>query len=168
MSVTSVWRILKTDLKIFPHRILVIQNMIQNDISRRVEMWQCLKEKFDCDQDWVKNIWFTDMPQFTLSRRIISRCRVCLGLESPDFCLEKPVHAVEYTMWLDMGYKTIAPYWFEQEGVSITSERYVSVLTKFWIEVKLFFQPLAHFNPSWYYVVLNHIVFYQYSMRKDF
>ena len=58
------------------------------------------------------------------------------GTQAPDEVLQKPLHSVKCTVWVAISkHGMIGPFWFEdadKEAVTVTNERYIVVLNKFW------------------------------------
>ena len=54
------------DLKLFPYRIQIKQQLTANDQKTRVDMCNWFNDKNEDNQDWIDKVWFTDEAHFHL------------------------------------------------------------------------------------------------------
>ena len=72
-SRSSVHRILKNDLQLYPYRIQIKQTLTQNDMAKRVEMCQWFESKIEENPEFLQNVWFSDEAHFSLSGHVNSK-----------------------------------------------------------------------------------------------
>ena len=73
LSMTSVHRILKQDLKLKPYHISVHQGISQTNADQRKAMCTWFLEKLDENGDFLRNVWFSDEAHFYVSGHVNSR-----------------------------------------------------------------------------------------------
>ena len=135
LSRSSVQRILKRNLQLYPYRIQIKQALTQNDMAKRVEMCRWFENKIEEMPDFL-HVWFSDEAHFSLSGHANSKNSVFWGSEVPDEILQMPLHSAKCTAWVAISkHGIIGPFWFENdvgETVTVNKERYIVVLNKFW------------------------------------
>lgn len=111
ISSSSVYRILKYDLKFTPYKISIMQHL----------------------KDTV--IWFSDEAHFTLDGHVNKQNMRFWGTSKPDFYAERPLHSSKITVWAALSSTgIIGPFFYEEDGetTTVTSQRYLTILkTKF-------------------------------------
>ena len=113
LSRSSVHRILKNDLQLYPYRIQIKQTLTQNDMAKRVEMCQWFESKIEENPDFLQNVWFSDEAHFSLSGHVNSKKSVFWGSQAPDEVLQRPLHSVKCTAWVAISkHCIIRPFWF--------------------------------------------------------
>ena len=65
LSHSSVHRILKNGLHLYPYRIQIKQTLTRNDMAKRVEMCQWFESKIEENPDFLQNVWFSDETHFS-------------------------------------------------------------------------------------------------------
>ena len=73
LSSSSVHRILKNDLQLYPYRIQIKQTPTQNDMAKRVEISQWFESKTEENPNFLQNVWFSDEAHFSLSGHVNSK-----------------------------------------------------------------------------------------------
>ena len=135
LSRSSVHRILKNDLQLYPPRIQIKQTLTQNDMAKSVEMCQWFESKIEENLDFLQNVWFSDEAHFSLSGHVNNKNSVFWGSQAPDEVLQRPLHSVKCTAWVAISkHGIIGPFWFENdvgETMAVNKERYIVVLNKF-------------------------------------
>lgn len=136
LSKSSVRRILISDLGLHPYRIPLKQRLTLTDITQRFDMCAWFEERFLDNANFAHDIWFTDEAHFYLNGCVNSKNTVCWGTCKPPFVNERPLHDKKCTVWMALSsHGIIGPFFFEDEEgntVTVTSERYVKVMAKFW------------------------------------
>lgn len=131
-SASSVYRMLRYDLKLTPYTISIKQHLKDSDISSRLAFAEWMKKR----PDIADITWFSDEAHFYLNSQVNKRnCRYW-GTQKPDFCLERSLHSDKVTVWAALSSSgIIGPFFFEDENgdaETINSERYLELLkTKF-------------------------------------
>ena len=132
LSRSSVHRILKNDLQLYPYRIQIKQTLTQNDMAKRVEMCQWFESKIEV----LQNVWFSDEAHFSPSGHVNSKNSVFWGSQAPQEVLQRPLHSVKGTAWVAILKHGInGPFWLENdvgETMTVYKEHYIVVLNKFW------------------------------------
>jgi len=130
-SMSSVYRILKFDLKLHPYKISVMQSLKDTDIGSRLAFarWMLTKE------DVIDSVWFSDEAHFNLCGHVNKQNMRFWGSNKPDVYDERPLHSEKVTVWAAFSSKgVIGPFFYEEAGetATVTSDRYLRLLrTKF-------------------------------------
>ena len=83
VSGTTLRRILKDDLHLFPYKVQLTQRILQTDRPRRLEYGQTVARMVQAEPDLWKQILMTDEAHFTLSGVVNKQnCRIW-GTENP-------------------------------------------------------------------------------------
>jgi len=131
---------LKDDLKLFPYRITVHHLLGQDDISRRLQMCQWFHKQMEDHPDWIENVWFSDEAHFHLNGAVNNHNNVFWGNEKPDMVAPKSLKGPKVTAWcaLNSKYGMMGPYWFEEDGqtVTVNQVRYRTVIDHFFQDLK--------------------------------
>ena len=97
--------------------------------------------KCEGNDDFLDSFWFTDEVHFHLDERAISQNYRLWSNEGADLVGHAPLHSAKYIAWCAMSFRgIIGPFWFEDdEGrtETINTQRYRSVLSKFWSALKI-------------------------------
>ena len=132
----SVQRILTKDLHLYPYRIQVKQKLTAADKEKRVKMCNWFSDKIEDEPDFLDNVWFTDEAHFLLSGHVNNKNNVFWGSKPPNEVLKRSQHSLKCTAWAAISkHGIIGPFWFEkaqEQPLTITKERYLEVLNKFW------------------------------------
>ena len=135
LSRSSVHRILKNDLQLYPYRIQIKQTPTQNDMAKRVEISQWFESKTEENPNFLQNVWFSDEAHFSLSGHVNSKNSVFQGSQAPDEVLQRPLHSVKSTVWVAiLKYGITGSFWFEDdigETMTVNKGCYIVVLNKF-------------------------------------
>ena len=147
---TSVRRILKEELKMYPYKIQVRHALTDRDKAERVEMCNFFNRKMECDNDWIQNVWFSDEAHFHLNGSVNRQNVRYWGSIRPHDVLEVPLHSPKCTAWCAMSAKgIIGPLWFVDDNertVTINKERYQNVIRMFHAELTR----SADINSQWF------------------
>ena len=94
------------------------------------------------DDSFQQRIWFSDEAHFYLNGHVNNKNHVFWGSSAPDEVYEKGLHDKKVTVWVAMSYQgVIEPFFFEDEDkntVTVNSDRYARVLSKFWTRLGQF------------------------------
>jgi hypothetical protein len=147
-SVSSVYRMLRYDLKLTPYTISIRQHLKASDISSRLAFATWMKDR----PDIAVNTWFSDEAHFYLNAQVNKRnCRFW-GTEKPDFCIERSLYSQKLTVWAAMSSSgIIGPFFFEDENgdvETINSARYLNVLKRKFVPALR--RKGADFNSIWF------------------
>lgn len=141
ISKSSLQRILIKDLQLYPYRIQVKQKLTDADKEKRVIMCNWFSDKIEEEPDFLNDVWFTDEAHFLVAGHVNSKNNVFWGTQPPNYVLERPLHSLKCTAWVAISkHGIIGPFWFEdaeEQPLTVTKERYLEVLQKFWRELGL-------------------------------
>ena len=132
---TTTARILKDDLKMFPYRITTHHLLSNDDVTRRLAMCKWFSTKMEEEPDWINNVWFSDEAHFHLNGAVNNHNNRFWGTERPDQVAPKNLKGPKVTAWcaLNAKYGVIGPYWFEENGrtVTVNAARYRKLIDRF-------------------------------------
>lgn len=131
ISRTSLRRILKSDLKLHPYKIQLVQKLKPNDFNLRKLYAETMLERFSN----FDNILFSDEAHFHLNGHVNKQnCRYWSS-ENPKTKHQKPLHSPKVTVWAAISSKgIIGPYFFEDfygRTITVNSTEYVKMLRLF-------------------------------------
>ncbi|KAI6658763.1 hypothetical protein LOD99_15088 [Oopsacas minuta] len=109
------------------------------DELRRKEMTTVLMGKIESTKSFLSHLWTTDEAHFHLDGQVNSKSNIFWVSSRPDEVNETPLHSQKVTVWCALPMKgIIGPLFFEEsrQTVTVTKERYVDVLNKFWDELE--------------------------------
>lgn len=135
MSETTVRRVLKSDLQLFPYKIQIKQSLTEADKQSRVQMCNWFNDQMESNKQWITNVWFSDEAHFYVNGVVNRQNYRYWGAEKPQEVAERPLHSPKCTCWCAVSvHGIIGPFWVEENGVTATvnAERYRSILTRFW------------------------------------
>ena len=99
-------------------------------------MHQWFENKIEEDPNFLNDVWFSDEAHIWLCGLAISNHCVYWGAEVQDEVLQRPLRSVNWAAWVaNLNHEIIGLLWFEnadKESVTVTKERYIDVLNKFW------------------------------------
>ena len=129
VSASSVYRMLKYDLKLTPYKVSIM-HLKESDISSRLSFAHWMKSHIDI----VESLWFSDEAHFYLNPQINKpNCRFW-GEEKPDFYIEKPFHGKKVTVWAALSVDGIeGPFFFEDDRGNVDTvnkDRYLNILLR--------------------------------------
>jgi hypothetical protein len=130
LSSRTVRRILHYDLSFHPYKMMVVQQLHHRDYENRVSCCKKISENVP-----KKDVLITsDEAHFYLSGCVNKQNFRYWSDSNPNILHEKPLHSQRVTVWCAVGqFGVWGPYFFEEEdkSVSVTSERYVRMLSQF-------------------------------------
>ena len=137
----SIHRILRMDLNLYPYQVQITHKLTDFDMERRMEMGEWFNEMMEGDQEWIKDVWFSDEAHFHLNGIVSKRNYRFWGIKifhyskPADFITQKPLHSSKVTAWCALSYRgIIGPFRFEDEdenAVTINQENYRRVVQTF-------------------------------------
>ncbi|XP_054260262.1 uncharacterized protein LOC128996153 [Macrosteles quadrilineatus] len=134
LSKSTVKRILHKDLGFHPYKIMIVQKLNDADYQQRVMFAETMLNMFE-ENDDIK-ILMSDEAHFHLDGTVNKQnCRYW-ALENPRELHQRPLHSQKVTVWCAVGkFGIFGPFFFEENErtVTITSERYVNMMTNFFI-----------------------------------
>lgn len=135
LSRMTTWRILRKDLGLHPYKIVLTQELKPLDHHKRRVFANWALEHLEIDHDFFKKIIFSDEAHFWLNGFVNKHnCRFWCE-NNPHEIHEQSLHPAKVTVWCGLWHGgIIGPYFFEDangDAVTVTSERYRSMLTDF-------------------------------------
>lgn len=130
ISDRSVRRILHSDLKFHPYKMMLVQQLNANDWASRKDACEIMLE--NVHQDAI--ILSSDEAHFHLSGFVNKQNYRYWAPNNPREIFEKPLHSQYVTVWCAVSkFGIIGPYFFEElnRRVTVTSHRYVNMLNEF-------------------------------------
>ena len=129
ISKTSIWRIMKLDLKLHPYKIQITQKLNPQDSVSRLDYARTMLEIFQNDE--YKNLIFSDEAHFHLCGYVNKQNFRIWAEENPLEIHEKPLHSEKVTVWCAMTHNVIiGPYFFEG---TVDGEAYRHMILNFMI-----------------------------------
>lgn len=130
---TTIHRILRKWLRLFPFKVQLTQKMKRGDKSSRIRQCKWLAAKLR-SKSFAANLLMTDEANFTLDGVVNKQnCRIW-GTEIPCASAVKEQYPPHVTVWCGVSKRAIiGPYFFEQSGrpATVTSARYRAMLETF-------------------------------------
>ena len=127
MSDRTVRRILHENLNFHPYKMVMIQEMIDQDTVNR-------KTVRFCWTLWITTTLTTDEANFHLCCNNSQHCRYWAA-ENPRDIHQKPLHSEKFIVWCGVAsFGVIGPYFFEDEAVravTVNSAGYTEMLRTF-------------------------------------
>lgn len=136
MRRTTVRRILRRDLRLYPYKTQVVQELKPPDRQSRVRFAHWFLAQCPTDNDpFLNNLLTSDEAHFQLNGFVNKQnCRFW-GATNPHLIHEVPLHSQRVTVWCGiMSSCVIGPYFFQDvngNAVTVTSQRYVDMLRTF-------------------------------------
>ena len=135
MARSTLQRIIRVDLHLFPYKIQLTQRLLPADKPRRLEWAQRVIEMAEDDEQFWNKIIMSDEAHFTLNGTVNKQnCRI-YATENPQEIQEVPLHDEKVTVWCGVSAKTvIGPFFFQNENghaVTVNQERYRDMMTNF-------------------------------------
>ena len=135
LSTTSVWRILRKELKKFAYKIQMKQAQTPKNREQRTEFGNKMADRIESDSEFLKQIIFSDEAHFHLSGHVNRQnCRFWAD-ENPHATVESPITREKVTAWMGIGhYGIFGPFFFEDGETgktdTIRTSNYIEMLKK--------------------------------------
>lgn len=136
ISRTSVQRILRKDLGIYPYKIQVGQRLTEQDALKRLEFGNQICESIDRNLIDITKVIFSDEAHFYLDGYVNRQNYRIWGSEKPEIMVTAPLHPQKITVWAGMSSKGFLGPVFIQ-GETIDWQVYNRILTQSFEEAKL-------------------------------
>lgn len=123
-------RILHEDLKFHPYKMVLVQELSQQDWQNRCHACELLIGNLP--QDAL--VFFSDEAHFHISGCVNKQNMRYWSGENPREIHERPLHSDRVTVWCAISMEgIIGPYFFEENdrAVTVNSERYVNMIQQF-------------------------------------
>ena len=112
ISKSSLHRVMRQDLKLFPYKIQITHALFPNDFERRVEFARSFMSLCETDS-FIHNLMMSDESHFRLNGCVNKQnCRIW-ATENPKLTRAIPAHSPKTTVWCGMtSTKILGPYFF--------------------------------------------------------
>lgn len=135
ISRTTLQRILKKDLHLYPYKVQLTQEIKPADHAQRRVFANWILQNQEADNNFSKKILFSDEAHFHLDGYVNTHnCRIW-ATENPRLIHEKKMHPQKVTVWCGFwAGGIIGPYFFEDEAgnaVTVNGDRYRNMLREF-------------------------------------
>ena len=133
---SSIHRIVKIDLGLYPYKLQIKQSLTDYDCARRLEFAHWMLGRLERTPALLDLIWFSDESHFHLDGHVNSQnCRYW-GKESPTEVVARPLHSKKVPVWCALSSQgIIGPFFFEEDDTTVTvnGKRYRSMLETFFV-----------------------------------
>lgn len=135
LSKTTVWRILRRQLKMYPYKMQVLFELKQADRIKRNDFALQTIAEIQVNPQWLDNVFWTDEAHFELNGGVNTHnCRIW-SINNPQVNIQQGLHDLKVTVWCGFTSRfIIGPYFFEQiengrtSPVTVTGQRYLNML----------------------------------------
>lgn len=135
MSPASLFKIIKKDLHLYPYKIQMTQQLMENDHMRRREWCEKVLQHNNDDPDFWTKIIMSDEAHFDLAGFVNKQNSRYWGTENPQLIHQRPLHPRRVTVWCGIwAGGIIGPHFYEDargNAVTITGDRYRDMLENF-------------------------------------
>lgn len=136
---TTLRRIIRIDLKLFPYKIQMAHKLNPADYVRRVNYGKWAVEMARNQSDFWQKIIMSDEAHFSLSGGVNKQnCRF-YATENPQIIHEKPLYEQKVTVWCGIcATMIIGPYFFENGAgatETVNGDRYRAMITDFMMPI---------------------------------
>ena len=122
---TSLHRILRKNLGLFPYKIQVVQELKARDHEQRLIFAETMLEKLN-QQNFLDTLMMTDEAHFVLNGFVNKQNYRFWGSSNPQMMFQTPLHPERCTVWCGItSTKIFGPYFFE---TTIDGENYRQML----------------------------------------
>ena len=128
MSSTSFWRILRTELNLFPYKIQIKQRLSPENAAKRLEFADIILPMIFNEELDPKQVWFSDEAHFHLDGYVNKQNWRFWGNQNPHIVHQRALHPRKTTVWCALSsYGIIGPVFIHE---NINSELYIKVLNE--------------------------------------
>jgi len=135
IATTTLRRIIRQDLGLYPYRILSTHRLLLVDFAKRIEYAKMVIEMAAADDSFWHSIIMSDEAHFTLSGSVNSQNYRYYAEENPQIIHEEPLHDQKVTVWCGItAEKVIGPYFFQDvhgKAITVNGERYRAMIRDF-------------------------------------
>ena len=139
ISATSIQRILRRELRLFPYKIQFVQKLEPQNYDSCVEMCEILLDHFQRNPSILEQMWLSDDALFHLSGHVNRHNTRIRGLRNPVQIHEHERDTSKLIIWCAISSAgLIGPFFFrDQEGhsVNVNGDNYLSMLQEFLLHV---------------------------------
>lgn len=135
ISTSSMRRILRFDLRAFPYKMQIVQQLKPEDYPRRLQYGKTMRDMAQSEDDFWSKIIMSDEAHFDLHGNVNKHnCRFW-GTENPQKIQETPLYDERVTVWCGICADCIiGPFFFENQNgkaITVNGERYRTMIDTF-------------------------------------
>ena len=121
-----VQKVARKELKLYPFKIQITQQLHEEDLALRMHMCDVLLEKIESNVSFLKSLIFSDESTFRLDGTVNRHnCRIW-GTERPKETHERSQSSPKINVWMGLSCDQIyGPFFFDE---NITGEAYLQML----------------------------------------
>ena len=118
ISVGSVHKIVRKQLKLYPYKIQVMQALKPEDYEKRQQFAQTILTRMDRDRQYLDKICFSDEATFHISGRVHRHNVRIWGKENPHVIREHERDSPKLNVWAGMFHdELIGPFFFDENTI---------------------------------------------------
>ena len=130
VSVGTVHRIVRKQLKFYPYKIQMVHALKQADYQKRQQFALTLLARIEEDPEYLNTVFFSDEATFHISGRVHRHNVRIWGEENPHVSQEHERDSPKVNVWAGMFRdQIIGPFFFEEE--TIRQENFLDMLINF-------------------------------------
>ena len=134
ISYSTLQRILRDDLQLYPYRITRRHGLLDRDFPVRVQFADWFLQQHNSNDDFINNVWWTDESHIHLNGYVNSHNAIHWGSERPTDVQVQVVNFPEkITVWCAISsHGILGPYFYEENNVTVTVNglRYLEMLRR--------------------------------------
>lgn len=135
ISKSTMQRIFRDDLTLYPYKIQMVQQLKPEDYPRRLQYGKTMRNLERSEDDFWNKIIMSDEAHFDLNGNVNKQiCRFWAD-KNPEKYREKPLHDKRVTVWAGICSECIiGPFFFENdkgEAVTVNGARYRTMIDTF-------------------------------------
>lgn len=132
---STIWKIMRKDLCLYPYKIQLVQELKPNDHSSRRDLAKWAQEKLKMDPLFYQKILFSDEAHFWLDGYVNKQNSRIWSESNPREIKESSLHPQKLTVWCGLfAGRIIGPYFFRNSdgaAVTVNGDRYRSMINMF-------------------------------------
>lgn len=143
VSRSTAWTILNKDLKLFPYKVQIAQQLTEAAVEKRLNFANEVCQLIDESKIDITKIIFSDEAHFWLDGYVNRQNYRIWGSQKPELLRTKPLHPAKLTVWCGLtADRIIGPFFIES---SITSDVYNTFLREDFLPVAEELEMFDHF-----------------------
>ncbi len=131
VSISTLWKAVRTKLKMKPFRMSVIKEVKEVDRSQRLKFCRWIGKRIYHDKTFLDNVWFSDEAHFHLHGHVNSWNTRIWAKENPRVSLQVGLHSPLTTVWCAISRSgIIGPFFFDE---IVKRDNYLDMLATFFV-----------------------------------
>ena len=121
-SVFSIWKTIRSELRLFPYKITRVQQLKEADKPQRVYFCNWFEQLTTEDQEVLDHFYFSDEANFHVNGHVNAQNARIWGAVNPRLSVQTPLYSPKTTVWCGISRKRIiGPFFFRQ---TVNQENY--------------------------------------------